>query len=462
MWLFRTLLMGVLWGAMAAHAKAAGAPDQAEQVLRAWITAFNNADREALTAFRAQYQMRPDAQGDLEFRADTGGLQVLDVTESTPDKAQLLVLPRANDRTMLVTATLDPVKQSAAFQFEGAETPARFKPKRMETAAVLAEAKQRLDALVASDALAGTFLAATKGTVQMEWHGGLADRENATPVRLDTQFRLASVNKMFTAVAILQLQESGKLSLDDAVATYLPDYPAPQHLRGVTLRQLLSHTSGLGDIFGEKADAHAGSLKTLRDYWAVFADEPPAFTPGSKDQYSNYGFILLGTVIEAVSGQSYYDYVEAHIFRVAGMTATGSAPESSQVPGLAKAYTKVDGQWRHETASLPWRGTSAGGGYSTVGDLLKFGEALRSGTLVAPATLAAATSPQNHKAWYGYGFMVRGQGKERVYGHEGGAQGANAVFYILPEQGVVLVGLANVDPDAMGNVVNYVANRLPL
>jgi CubicO group peptidase (beta-lactamase class C family) len=296
----------------------------------------------------------------------------------------------------------------------------------------------------------------------MEWHGGLADRENALPVRLDTQFRLASVNKMFTAVAILQLQESGKLSLDDAVATYLPDYPAPQHLRGVTLRQLLSHTSGLGDIFGEKADAHAGSLKTLGDYWAVFADEPPAFTPGSKDQYSNYGFILLGTVIEAVSGQSYYDYVEAHIFRVAGMTATGSAPESSRVPGLAKAYTKVDGQWRHETASLPWRGTSAGGGYSTVGDLLKFGEALRSGTLVSPATLAAATSPQNHKAWYGYGFMVRGQGKERVYGHEGGAQGANAVFYILPEQGVVLVGLANVDPDAMGNMVNYVANRLPL
>jgi len=81
---------------------------------------------------------------------------------------------------------------------------------------------------------------------------------------------------------------------------------------------------------------------------------------------------------------------------------------------------------------------------------------------LSPSSLAAATSPQNHKAWYGYGFMVRGQGKERVYGHEGGALGANAVFYVLPEQAVVLVGLANVDPDAMGNVVNFVANRLPL
>lgn len=97
-----------------------------------------------------------------------------------------------------------------------------------------------------------------------------------------------------------------------------------------------------------------------------------------------------------------------------------------------------------------------------MGDLLKFGEALRTGKLLAPRALAAATAPQNTMAWYGYGFMVRGQGRERVYGHEGGAPGANAVFYVLPEQGYVLVGLSNVDPEAMGNVVNFVANRLPL
>ncbi|OWQ55656.1 serine hydrolase [Stenotrophomonas maltophilia] len=460
--LFRWVMLSVLLVSMALHAKAPAAPDQAEQALRAWINAFNDADREALMAFRARYKMRPDAQGDLEFRADTGGLQVLEIRESTPGRAQLLVQPRSNDRTMLVTTTLDPVGHAATFQFEGAETPDRFKPKRMETTALLAEAKQRLDALVASDAVAGTFLVAKAGEVQMAWHGGMADRESVVPVGVDTPFRLASLNKMFTAVAILQLQEKGKLSLDDPVAQHLPDYPAPQNLRGVTLRQLLTHTSGLGDIFGEKADANAGSLKTLQDYWAVFSDAAPVFPPGSKDQYSNYGFILLGTVIEAVSGQSYYDYVDAHIYRVAGMTATGSAPESSHVPGLAKAYTRVDDRWQRETRSLPWRGTSAGGGYSTVGDLLKFGEALRSGKLLSPSSLAAATSPQNHKAWYGYGFMVRGQGKERVYGHEGGALGANAVFYVLPEQAVVLVGLANVDPDAMGNVVNFVANRLPL
>ncbi|WP_457319503.1 serine hydrolase domain-containing protein [Stenotrophomonas sp. P5_B8] len=460
--LLKSLVVALLLFSITAHAGTPLVTGEAEHALRAWLAAFNDGDRDALAAFREQYKMRADAKGDLEFRAETGELRVLEVVASTPGKVQMLLLPSANDRVMLVTATLDPDKRSAAFAFEGAQTPAKYQPRRMAMADVLDAAKTRLDALQATGDLGGVFLVARQGDVQMAWHGGLADREQGLAVARATRFRLASLNKMFTAVSILQLQEAGKLSLDDTLAKHLPRYPNPSVAGSVTLRQLLDHTSGLGDIFGDKATSNADSLRTLQDYWAVFGEEPVAFTPGSRDQYSNYAFILLGSVIEAVSEQSYYDYVDEHIYRVAGMSATGSEPESMPVVGRAKPYTKVDGRWTVETASLPWRATSAGGGYSTVDDMLKFGEALRAGKLLSPTSLAAATSPQNHKAWYGYGFMVRGEGRDRLYGHEGGAPGANAVFYAMPAQGYVLVGLSNVDPEAMGNVVNFVANRLPL
>ncbi|HEX7991853.1 MAG TPA: serine hydrolase domain-containing protein, partial [Stenotrophomonas sp.] len=153
--------------------------------------------------------------------------------------------------------------------------------------------------------------------------------------------------------------------------------------------------------------------------------------------------------------------VDQHIFRVAGMGATGSEPESVAVPGRAVAYAKVDGKWVQETKTLPWRGTSAGCGYSTVGDMLKFAEALRAGRLISPESLTLATSPQNNKAWYGYGFMVSGKGAERQYGHEGGAPGANTSLVVLPEQGYVVIGLSNVDPGVMENVVNFIVHRLP-
>ena len=230
----------------------------------------------------------------------------------------------------------------------------------------------------------------------------------------------------------------------------------------VTVRELLSHTSGLGDFFGDDFEQYSASLKTLDDYVQRFARDAPQFTPGSQDSYSNYGFIVLGRIIEAVSGQSYYAYVEEHILHPVGMTGTGFEPETASVPKRAVAYTKHDGQWVRETKSLPWRGISAGGGYCTVADMVKFAEALQGGKLVSPALLQQATTAQNHKGWYGFGFVVQGEGREHQYGHEGGAPGSNSAIVVLPAQGYVIVGLANVDPDAIGNVVNYIARRLPL
>ncbi|MDV9042147.1 serine hydrolase domain-containing protein [Stenotrophomonas sp. RAC2] len=450
---------------MGATASRHGYP-RAQDAIDDWLAAFNAGSLDALQAFADRYAKKEGSSPKdyLEFRESTGPLRVLETIGGAPGHAKLLVMGQLNERAMWVTADMDPDNpgQLKLFQIEGTDTPGKYKPERVSLPALMADAKAKLEALRAQDALAGALLVARNGEVLLDWRGGEADRERHIAVDADTRFRLASSNKMFTSVAILQLVQAGKMGLDDTIGRHLPDYPNTTVADAVTVRQLLTHTSGLGDFFGDDFDQYSASLKTLDDYVQRFARDAPQFTPGSQDSYSNYGFIVLGRIIEAVSGQSYYAYVEQHILRPAGMTGTGFQPETVQVPQRAVAYTKEDGQWVRETKSLPWRGMSAGGGYSTATDMLKFAEALRSGKLVSPALLQQATTAQNHKRWYGFGFVVQGEGREHQYGHEGGAPGSNSAIVVMPAQGYVIVGLANVDPDAIGNVVNYIARRLPL
>ncbi|MEN5208423.1 serine hydrolase domain-containing protein [Stenotrophomonas terrae] len=462
---FKSFAVALLLGfSTVAAARQASADVHAQQVFELWLAAYNSGERDALQTFLADYKVGQDAQRFLDIRQSLGTFKLVGVKSSTEDSAQLMLLSEMTDRGVLATLDLDPADRFdvTKLQLEGMDLPDEFKPQRMRLAQVLAAGEARLDAARAADTLSGALAVAKDGKLLMSWHGGAADREHAIGVDETTRFRLASLNKMFTAVAILQLQEAGKLSLDDKIALHLKNYPNQQIAEAVSIRQLLNHTSGLGDVFGEEFEKRSQSLRTLNDYWSLASATPLGSTPGSEDGYSNYGYILLGSIIEAVSGQSYYDYVDQHIYRVAGMSATGSEPESTAVPGRAVAYTKVDGKWAQETKTLPWRGTSAGGGYSTVGDMLKFAEALRAGRLISPTSLGLATAPQNNKGWYGYGFMVSGQGAQRQYGHEGGAPGANASLVVLPAQGYVVVGLSNVDPGAMENVVNFIVNRLPL
>jgi len=249
---------------------------------------------------------------------------------------------------MWVTAGMDPDNPSHVkqFQIEGTETPGKYKPARVALPVLMADATAKLEALRAQDALSGALLVARNGEVLLDWRGGEANREGGIPVDADTRFRLASSNKMFTSVGILQLVQTGKLGLDDTIGMHLPDYPNKAVAGAVTVRQLLTHTSGLGDFFGDDFDQYSASLKTLDDYVQRFAKDPPQFTPGSQDSYSNYGFIVLGRIIEAVSGQSYYAYVEEHILRPARMAGTGFEPETVTVPQRAVAYTKQDvGRW---------------------------------------------------------------------------------------------------------------------
>lgn len=290
-------------------------------------------------------------------------------------------------------------------------------------------------------------------------------RNGQSPNTVDTKFRFGSMGKMFTAVAIAQLAQAGKLSFGDPLGKYLRDYPNAEVAK-VTLHQLLTHTGGTGDVFGPEFMEKRGQLKELRDYVAMFGARAPEFAPGSRHQYSNYGFILLGRVIEEVSGMSYDRYVREHIFLPTGMTSTDNQPESSGVRGLAVPYSSDPaGALRSAVDTLPWSGTSAGGGYSTVGDLQKFASALLAHRLLdeehTTLVLSGKVDTPRQGLRYAYGFedAELPNGLHRV-GHGGGAPGMNGVLAIYPEAGYVVVVLANRDPPAAMAIDRFIADRV--
>jgi D-alanyl-D-alanine carboxypeptidase len=376
-----------------------------------------------------------DNQGPLRVGVDS--IRFQRIGTDADDRVELLVTPRPSRALNLV---LQRMTQAQA------------------VAALADHAKQR----AAGDEFAGAVLVAHHGKVLLQEAWGRADRKAGTANTPATRFRIGSMNKMFTAVATLQLVEAHKLALDDPIGRHLPDYPNKEVAAKVTVRHLLTHTGGTGDIFGPEFEEHRLALREHRDYLKLYGSRGLTHEPGARFEYSNYGFVLLGALIERVSGMSYDDYVGDHVFRRAGMRSTGALPESVEVPDRAVGYTRasnVGGGWVPNTDSLPWRGTAAGGGYSTVGDLLRFAQALGSGRLLSEALFAEATRP--HQQQYGYGFDVQGQGRLRSYGHGGGAPGMNGELRVFPQLGYVVVGLSNLDPPAVSELVEFFALRMP-
>src|SRR5208282_4515945 len=264
---------------------------------------------------------------------------------------------------------------------------------RMNEAEALQALRAYLDQAATADRFSGTALVAKNGKPVFTAVYGMADREKKIPNKLDTKFRIGSMNKMFTATAVLQLVQAGKINLTDPLSKYLPDYPNKEVASKVKIHQLLTHTGGTGDFFGPEFDKHRLELRSLQDYVKLYGELGLVFKPGSRWEYSNYGFLLLGLVVQKASGQDYYDYVRVHIFKPAGMNSTDSLPEDQTVPGRSVGYTKMDASGeRPNVDTLPYRGTSAGGGYSTVEDLLAFANALENHKLLDAKNLDLLTT----------------------------------------------------------------------
>jgi CubicO group peptidase (beta-lactamase class C family) len=340
-------------------------------------------------------------------------------------------------------------------RFEQSEGPgATHAVKKGSDAEVAAAAHAVLNAKAMAGEFSGVALIARDGKPFFHEAVGLADRDFAVPNRPDTKFNLGSINKAFTQVAIAQLAEQGKLSLSDTIRKHLPDYPNPAADK-ITIQQLVTMTSGLGDIFGEKYDATPKDrLRSLADFLPLFVHEPLLFEPGAGRRYSNAGYIVLGLIIEKVSGESYYDYVRRHVFTPAGMSDTDAWTQDSVVPNRAVGYTRQESRSgaagkteRVNIYALPARSSSAGGGYSTAMDLLRFDQALRhdkllsaeygdwyfSGKSAAPAPVTKPASSRPAKRAGGVGIA-------------GGTSGVNAVLETDLDTGYTVVVLSNLDP----------------
>lgn len=431
----------------------------------AWTQTYNSDDPAQVDKYNARYHRKSTIESWNSLYAMTGRLTPVKVEAKGPNEITVLFASELGDSFWQEQASIDPADPMKLVEggFSQADRPPEFAIARVPHA----ELNRMMDAKLAKDVAGNRFA----GTIMVERHGriiyqaaaGLADRAAKTPVTMDTLFRIGSANKMFTAVSVLQLVGQGKISLDATVGTYLADYPDQDFAHTVTIRQLLSHTGGAGDIFTPEYDAQRLNVKTLADYVKLFGNRAPDTSKDGKTAYANYGFILLGRIIEVVSGEDYYSYVREHVFAPAGMVHTGSLPEDTAVPGRSHGYIRGrDGKLADNADTLPYRGTSAGGGYTTAADMIRFADALRSGKLLPGALLDEAISPQRPDGWYGFGFFIEGKGAARNWGHGGGAPGMNASFRVFPELDAVVVALANLDPAAADNEAEFYANRMAL
>jgi CubicO group peptidase (beta-lactamase class C family) len=220
----------------------------------------------------------------------------------------------------------------------------------------------------------------------------------------------------------------------------------------VTIRHLLSHSSGLGSFFGPKFDEKKLGMREVRDYLPFIADEKLAFEPGSKFSYSNSGFVLLGAIVEKASGENYFDYVRKHVYAPAGMKDSDCYDVDSDVANLAVGYTQDDdGTWRSNIFLHVVRGGPAGGGYSTVGDLVRFATALRNDKLLKPETTREFTTRKSNVRGvnFAFGFLEETIRGHRIVGHSGGFPGINSNLDIFWNDGWIVAVMANVDLGAM-------------
>jgi CubicO group peptidase (beta-lactamase class C family) len=467
----RYLVALALLLAQCSSAQAPSETPAAEQLTRDWLVAFNSGDKATLQAFLEKYRPSDVAHVDglMDFHSRTGGFEFEKLEESTPTHCAALLKEKSSDQFARIAIDVEPEPphKIAKFELRAVPRPREFAIPRMNQKDAIDALAKELERDASAERFSGAALVARNGSIVFEQAYGLANREKKTPNQIDTQFRIGSMNKMFTAVCILQLVQAGKIQLSDAFGKYLTDYTNKEMASKVTIEHLLTHTGGTGDFFGPEFDKHRLELKTLQDYVKLYENRALAFEPGSRFEYSNYGFLLLGAVVEKVTGQSYYDYVREHVYQPAGMTSTDSLPENEAVARRSVGYMKEGpGPATDNRDTLPYRGTSAGGGYSTVEDLFKFATALENHKLLDAAHTDMLWSGKVETGRggdkYGFGFFDTAEGGLECFGHGGGAPGMNGDLKICPKPGYIIAVLANVDPPAAQRASNFAANRLPL
>lgn len=319
---------------------------------------------------------------------------------------------------------------------------------------VMAQDPARMDRIVRTsadaDEFSGAVLVARDGQILLDKGYGLANREWRIPNDSDTKFRLGSVTKQFTAVAIMILNERGLVDLDSPVKTWLPDAPAAWDQ--VTVRRLLAHTAGVPNFTSfEDFQARKTLPTTVEGLIALFQNRPLDFEPGEGRKYSNSGYVLLTAIIEKASGQTYADFLAETIFQPLGMSDTGYDRNAAVLPQRASGYAPAAGgvvNADYWDMSIP---QGAGGLYSTTHDLLKWEQGLFDGRVLTPASLTRLTTPVRDQYAFGV-FVAKAEGNTTI-AHSGGLDGFNTYMAYDPARRTTVIVLGNLNgpaPDSLG------------
>lgn len=436
--------MGACVAAIASLVLCSAAPPASTAATpEAWIKAFDAANTGALKILGDE-----NVEYDHDMLEQTGGFEFERIASDDGQKLEVLMRAHLSPPAYRLLLTRDP------------KDPTRFSEIRIhgEPLASEDEAFAALgtfaDRLTQKNEFSGVILVRRDGKDIFAKSYGHADAAETIPNTLDTKFFMASQGKMFTAVSILQLIEKGLVSLDDTVGKYLTDYPNRDIAAKVTVRMLLSHTGGTGEmgLLEPEDGANRASVHSIAGIIALNGARGPAFEPGTKWDYSNYGYILLGAIVERASGMDYFDYVQKNILDRAGMTHTGF-PLRDDMAGIAVPMWMKDGKLVSAMDMWPWRGTPAGGGVSTVRDEARFIAALNEGTLISKASLDLATHAPGGFGFkegngFGLGFIESGANGLKYWGHGGGAHGDSTVLSYYRQTHVTFVCLANREPPA--------------
>jgi D-alanyl-D-alanine carboxypeptidase len=403
-----------------------------------WLATFNTGDKAAIQKFYGEHLGDPDALTARNLREETCGFDLARVEEKRDKSFRALLVQRCFPALFRVSFSVaDDGKTLQKFNLQ---------PFAMPEARALTATRDIAQRLAVSDAFAGSIIVAEDGQAPWVYSVGTFAREDARPITADTPMFLASAGKMFTAVGIFQLVEKGKVALDAPLSRYVPDYPNKEMAK-VTIRQLLGHRGGTGEdgVLQREDTENRRWVRTINDYIKLNGNRPPAFPPGSKFDYSNYGYILLGAVIERVSGQTYQDYIQQHVFGPAEMTHA-SFPDLQHIKDIPVGYStffEAEPKPIASTEVLPWRGSAAGGGVASATDMLRFFTALSSNVLLSAQSRAIATEP-SEKGWYGLGFVTTA-GKHPLWGHGGFGYGMSVAAQRFPDDRTTFICIATRD-----------------
>jgi D-alanyl-D-alanine carboxypeptidase len=307
--------------------------------------------------------------------------------------------------------------------------------------------EQRLDSLGRAGAFAGVVLVSQGDRVLARKAVGLADREQKLPMTPDTRINIGSITKAFTGVAILRLAQEGRLKLDDTIGRYVDGFPADVADR-VTIRQLLQHRSGMGDFFpSPEFRADPSKVRTLDDYLRIARSTPLEFEPNARERYSNLGYVVLGAIVQRVSGRPWDEAIRAYVYEPAGMTASGTFERTA--PGIAQGYVGTPPSLERNDATLPGLGSPAGGTYATADDLRRFALALFDHKLL----------DKTHTDLWFNRFEAGRSGRGAV-GIAGGAPGVNAELEMNPATRDVIVVMSNRSPPSTARIAQQLVGEV--